>query len=144
MSAMFSAQEVAILLMKHSGCHQINIVELSSKHREMMKKHKQYNQSHISECVSVINSCSSKGLRFSDSSKKSSVVSKTYNRLRTFKSSDIIPGQPVKIDEKHNPVLNPDPDVISVTRHKKPSYLMRFFLEFLKNYLLKQKIIMMI
>jgi len=75
-----NAQKVAHLIMKHSGCHQLNIAVLSSKHRQLMNEKKPYNPSHLSVCIPVVNKCSSKGLRSSDGSKKSSVVPETSIR----------------------------------------------------------------
>lgn len=71
MAAKTDAQKVARLLMKHCGCHQVNIFVLSSKHKKLMENKIPYNPSHFTVCVPVVNRRSSKGLRSSDSSKKS-------------------------------------------------------------------------
>ena len=44
-------QKVARLMMDQSGCHQVNIYVLSTKHRKMMAEKKQYKPSHLSRCV---------------------------------------------------------------------------------------------
>ena len=105
-------QKVARLLMSHCGCHYRKISDLSSKHREMMKGNKQYNPSHLSRCVPIINRRSSKGLRSSDGSKKSSTPETPLRRAirsnnplrRKIRPSDIF-GLPNEVDKDSNPDL---------------------------------------
>lgn len=113
------AQKVAYLLMKYCGCHQVNIFVLSSKHKKMMENKSPYNPSHLSMCVPVVNRYSSKGLRSSDGSNKSSVVLESSLRRaiktdrlsnplrRIIKPSDVLKRKAVEVDNTSNHVFKP-------------------------------------
>ena len=119
MPAKTDAQKVARLLMKHSGCHQYKIHDLSSKHMEFMKSKPPYR-------------CSSKGLRSSDGSKKSVALETPLrkaikpNRLdnplrRTIRLSDIPESKDVEVDNTGNPVLKSRREsFVERPRHEKP------------------------
>lgn len=104
--------KVARLLMKHCGCHQINIYVLSTKHRKMMEEKKPYDPSNLSTCIPIVNMDSSKDLSSSDDFDQPLVIPespkiktiKTRNPLRkTIKAFDTF--RRVKSDKHGNPIL---------------------------------------
>jgi hypothetical protein len=57
-----NAQKVAWHIMKHTGCHEISILELSAKHRKMLEEKKPHKKSRLPVCIPIDNSSRRKSL----------------------------------------------------------------------------------